>query len=269
MTHEATTPDQPDLLVERAEGVAILTLNRPHARNALSSRLIHALQDAMRDLDDDVDVDVIVLTGSDPAFCAGLDLKELGAGGANLGLGSSPDGIEPGRPWSPVRKPVLGAVNGVAITGGLELALHCDLLIASERAAFADTHARVGVMPGWGMSVLLPRALGAPTARQMSLTGDFLSAEQALRGGLVAEVLPHEELMPRAKELAHTIAGNDRAAVRALLDTYRRIEADLDGPGFRTEAAASRAWLERGFDPAEVEQRRAAITGRGRAQTGR
>lgn len=260
------TTGEESLLVERDAGVATVTLNRPRARNALTSALVTGLRKALAALDADDTVDVVVLTGSDPAFCAGLDLKELGSTGANLGLGRSPDGVPPGHPWSPLAKPVIGAVNGVAVTGGLELALHCDVLIASERAAFADTHARVGVMPGWGASVLLPAAVGTRLARQLSLTGDFLPATHALRAGLVTEVVPHEQLLPRARELAQTIAGNDRSAVRALLATAHAVGEDLHGPGLAIEAAASRAWTERGFDPAAVEQRRAAVVERGRSQ---
>ena len=255
----------PVLLEERAAGVVTLTLNRPRARNALSSALLGALRSRMRELAEDDEVDVVVLTGTDPAFCAGLDLKELGAGGAGPGLGGS-DGEQPAAPWTPIGKPVIGAVNGVAVTGGLELALHCDLLVASDRAAFADTHARVGIMPGWGLTVLLPRAVGTRVARQMSLTGDFLPAAEALRTGLVNAVVPHEQLLPHVQRIADTIAGNDRAAVRALLATYRQIEADADAPGLRTETLASRAWLDRQFDPAAVEHRRGAVMGRGRAQ---
>lgn len=236
--------DQAPLTVRRAQGVALLTLHRPQARNALSSALLHALSQAMAEADADDDVGVIVLTGADPAFCAGLDLKEMAAGGDNLGLGASPDGTVPAAPWAPTTKPVIASVNGVAITGGLELVLRCDLVIASDRAAFADTHARVGVMPGWGMSVLLPQAVGSRVARQMSLTGDFLSAERALSLGLVSEVVPHDQLAERTRSLAETIAGNDRAVVRALLATYRRIESDHDAAGLRAEALASKAWLD-------------------------
>ena len=250
------------LVVERAGGVATVRLNRPAVRNALSSTLIIALQRAMAELDQDDEVDVVVLTGADPAFCAGLDLKELGEGGAALALGSSPDGSTPAAPWSAIGKPVIGAVNGVAVTGGLELALHCDILVASDRAAFADTHALVGVMPGWGLSVLLPRAVGTRLARQMSLTGSFLSAHDALRSGLVTAGVPHAELLTQVHQIADAIVGNNRAAVRTLLATYRRIEADLDDPGLRIEAAASRAWLDRDYQPADVAQRRSAITGR-------
>lgn len=261
-----TASEQAVLLVERQRGVATLTLNRPRVRNALSSELLVALQSAMREMDRDDDVDVVILTGSDPAFCAGLDLREVGAGGSNLSIGHGDDDIPVGAPWPTVRKPVIGAVNGVAVTGGLELALHCDILVASDRAVFADTHARVGVMPGWGLSVLLPRAVGTGMARQMSLAGHFLSAEEALRTGLVTAVLPHDGLLPHVRRLAEAIAGNDRKGVRSLLDSSRRIEAEVAGPGLAIEAETSQAWRAGGFDPAEVERRRAAVIDRGRAQ---
>lgn len=249
------------LLVEQADGVATLTLHRPQARNALDAELIGALAEAMRAVDADDDVRAVVLTGADPAFCAGLDLKQLGGTGDNLRQSA------PGTPWPTPSKPVIGAVNGVAVTGGLELALNCDLLIASERARFADTHARVGVLPGWGLSVLLPQAVGRGLARRMSLTGDFLSAEEALRSGLVTEVVAHDELLPTAQRVAATIAGNDADAVRTLLGSYRRIEQTQIAAGLDIETETSQAWLARGFDPAAVESRRAAIVERGRSQT--
>jgi enoyl-CoA hydratase len=250
------------LLVETYDGVATLTLNRPDARNALDLDLIRALGEAMRAADADDDVRAIVLTGADPAFCAGLDLKQLGGSGANL-----TEGAPSGTPWPLTSKPVVGAVNGVAVTGGLELALNCDLLIASERARFADTHARVGVLPGWGLSVLLPQAVGRGLARRMSLTGDFLPADEALRAGLVTEVVAHDELLPTAHRVAATIAANDPDAVGALLASYRRIEATQTATGYEIEHETSQAWLARGFDPAAVESRRAAIVERGRSQT--
>ena len=166
------------LLVDRADGVATVTLNRPEARNALNVELLRALPATIAELDADDEVAVVILTGADPAFCAGLDLKQLGSSGDNLSGGGQ--GVAATPFPDDMVKPVIGAVNGPAVTGGLELALHCDFLIASERARFGDTHARVGVVPGWGLSVLLPQAVGVRRAKEMSLTGRFLTAQDAL-----------------------------------------------------------------------------------------
>ena len=168
------------LLIETADRVRTLTLNRPQSRNALSSALRKQFFAALRDAEADDAVDVVILTGADPVFCAGLDLKELGD------TTELPD-ISP--KWPPMTKPVVGAINGAAVTGGLEMALYCDILIASEQARFADTHARVGLLPTWGLSVRLPQKVGVGMARRMSLTGDYLSAAEALQAGLVTEVV--------------------------------------------------------------------------------
>ena len=245
--------------------VATVTLSRPRARNAISGELLTALGEAMAAADADADVRAVVLTGADPAFCAGVDLKEVGQETSLLrGAGSGSH-----RPWPPIAKPVIAAVNGAAVTGGLELVLNCDIVICSERAAFADTHARVGVLPGWGLSVLLPLVVGRFRARQMSFTGDFLTAAQALDAGLVSEVVPHAGLLARAHEIAGAIAGNDDRAVRALLASYRQVEAALVASGYDAEGQASRAWRDSGLDLAETGRRRAAVTERGRAQASR
>ena len=190
----------PIILTEFADGVSTITLNRPAKRNALSSELFAAMQGALVEADGDERVCAIVLTGADPAFCAGLDLEELGSTGKNLRVGG-PRPWQPGGgrlpPWPVMTKPVIGAINGAAVTGGLELALQCDFLVASDRARFADTHARVGIMPGWGLTVLLPQAVGVRRAKEMSLTGNYVGAEEALALGLVNRVVPHEELLPR------------------------------------------------------------------------
>lgn len=217
--------------------VAVVTLDRPEARNALNAELLRALPEAMARVDADDAVDVIVLTGADPAFCAGIDLKELQAGGNDF---FRHGGV--GRPWPRTMKPVIGAINGPAATGGLEIALHCDFLVASDRARFADTHARVGLLPGWGMSVLLPQAVGARKAREMSFTGRWLPADEALLFGLVNQVVPHEELLPTALRIAREIADNDPRAVRALLASYERILAVDPERGLTLEAEAARAW---------------------------
>lgn len=242
--------------------VATITLNRPRARNAISGELLTALGEVMAAADADAGLRAVVLTGADPAFCAGVDLKEIGQ--ETSLLGGSESVSHP--PWPPISKPVIAAVNGAAVTGGLELVLNCDIVICSERAAFADTHARVGVLPGWGLSVLLPLTVGRFRARQMSFTGDFLTAAQALTAGLVSEVVPHTELLGRAQEIASAIAGHDDRAVRALLASYRRVEAELVAGGYDAEGQAARAWRSSGLDLAETSRRRASITERGRAQ---
>src|SRR6478609_8331699 len=197
-----TDPNTTDiLLIDTQDRVRTLTLNRPQSRNALSSALRKQFFATLRDAASDDDVDVVILTGADPVFCAGLDLKELGDST------ELPD-ISP--KWPPMTKPVIGAINGAAVTGGLELALYCDILIASEQARFADTHARVGLLPTWGLSVRLPQKVGVGMARRMSMTGDYLSAEEALRAGLVTEVVPHEELLPTARRVAASIVGNNQ-----------------------------------------------------------
>ena len=271
-----TEPSAPVLLSDTVDGVCTLTLNRPAVRNALSSELLRALPAAMRAADGDPAVSAIVLTGTDPAFCAGLDLRELGSTGANLGA-SGASGT-PGdatvrdpvlmKPWPPMTKPVIGAINGAAVTGGLELALNCDFLVASERATFGDTHTRVGIMPGWGLTVLLPQAIGIRRAREMSLTGNFLTATEALHFGLVNHVVPHSECVRVAQRLAADTAGNDGEAVRNLLASYHRATLADGARGFEIEAEAAREWQGRSFDPAEVERRREAVMARGRAQTG-
>lgn len=126
------------LLIDTDERVRTLTLNRPQSRNALSAALRDRFFAALADAEADDDIDVVILTGADPVFCAGLDLKELAGQTALPDISSR---------WPAMTKPVIGAINGAAVTGGLELALYCDILIASEHARFADTHARVGLLP--------------------------------------------------------------------------------------------------------------------------
>jgi enoyl-CoA hydratase len=242
------------LLIDTDERVRTLTLNRPQSRNALSAMLRDQFFTALADANTDDAVDVVILTGSDPVFCAGLDLKELG------GQSALPD-ISPR--WPPMSKPVIGAINGAAVTGGLELALYCDILIASEHARFADTHARVGLLPTWGLSVRLPQKVGVGLARRMSLTGDYLSAEDALRAGLVTEVVPHEQLLSASRAVASAIVGNNQNAVRALLESYHRIDESQTSAGLWLEATAARQFRTTGDD---IAGNREAVLQRGRAQ---
>lgn len=252
---------------EVADRVATITLDRPEARNALNTEVLRLLPRFILEAEADDAVDVIILTGADPAFCAGVDLKEAAAGGqgdADAAIG----GVVESRqgPFPPHAKPLIGAVNGVAVTGGLEVALGCDFLIASDRARFADTHARVGVMPGWGLTVLLPQAIGVRRAREMSTTGNYVDAALALDWGLVNHVVAHDELLASCRALAADIVSNDQAGVRQILGTYREVVATTVSEGWEIEGRRAAAWPGNRWDPDEIAKRRQAVVDRGRAQ---
>lgn len=240
--------------------VAVVTLDRPRRRNALTAELMTEVAEQMARLDADSRTRAIVLTGRDPAFCAGLDLAELSTSAANLRID------ETGRPWPVLGTPVIAAVNGPAVTGGLELVLHCDFAIASERAAFADTHTRVGVLPGWGLSVLLPQAVGLRRAKQMSFTGNYVTAEQALAWGLVNQVVPHGDLLPAALSLAADICSNDPRAVRALRALYDQNAAEAGAAGLAREYRVARQWRDEAFSPDVARDRKEGVIERGRSQ---
>lgn len=248
------------VLVDVADLVAVVTLNRPERRNAISGELLASLRGTISELNVRSDVRAIVLTGADPAFCAGLDLAELGDP-------QSPLSGAVGGPVIPeLGKPLIGAVNGAAVTGGLELALACDFLVASERARFADTHARIGVLPGWGLTVELPEAIGLRRAREMSATGNFVSAPKALDWGLVNHVVPHDELLGFARKLAADAASSDPDALGAIFATYDQGSQVTAGEARRVEAQAHRGWHAGGIDHDEVARRRDAVIERGRSQ---
>ena len=255
------------VLIDVADRVAVVTLNRPEARNALDPALTAALPAAIAACDVRDDVDAIVLTGADPAFCAGVDLKSLTNDSEVRHVVASDDELI--RPFPETAKPVIGAINGAAVTGGFEVAVTCDFLIASERARFADTHARVGIMPGWGLTVLLAEAIGHRRAREMSVTGNFVDAPTALAWGLVNHVVPHEELLPFTRQLALDVASNDAGGVRNVLATYREEERTTDFDTRRIELRRSQEWLASASGVAdEVAKRRDAIMARGRSQQG-
>lgn len=253
--------------VERDGPVAVVTMNRPEAMNALSSGLRAELAAAMVEVDADDTIHAVVLTGAGTrAFTAGLDLKELGVAGLGAANAETP-AANPVKAIEQCRKPVIGAINGVAITGGFEVALACDILIASENARFADTHARVGIMPGWGLSQKLSRMIGISRAKELSLSGNFLDAQTACQWGLVNRVVSAEDLLGVAKKLAADIASADPAMIAA----YKHL---IDG-GFPLPFGEAMA-LEHATSSArnaqvkggEVEERRKAVMERGRAQQG-
>lgn len=256
------------VLVETHGRITTVTLNRPEARNALSGGLIRDLRAAVRTAQADDETDVIILTGADPSFCAGLDLKELGSGSGTL-TDTQPTESTPVAqrgPLPPGPKPVIGAVNGAAITGGFELALACDFLVASDRARFADTHARVGIQPWWGLTVLLPQAIGLRRAREMSSTGNFIDAQRALDWGLVNHVVPHDDLLPFTRGLAADIASSDQRAVRQIFATYAEGSLVTTGDAWLVESDVAQEWQGKGLDPEEIERRRHGVTSRGRSQ---
>ncbi len=255
-----------DELVLRSDAgaVRVLTMNRPAARNALSRDLIRRLYADLREADSDDAVRAVVLTGADPAFCAGVDLKEAARDGMRY--------FEEFRTQSCIaavaemRTPVVGAINGATFTGGLEMALGCDFLVASERAVFADTHARVGILPGGGMTARLPQLIGAGMARRLSMTGEVVDAARAERIGLVTEVVAHHRVVQRAVELAAMIAEVPSPVMLCLKEIYVRGAATVTGPALAAEddIAGSQE-----HDFAGLEQRRRDVTANNRSQIGR
>ena len=256
----------PELLVERHGRMIVLTLNRPAAANSLSSTLIRALTGTFEDLAGDPEAGVVVLTGAGRHFCAGLDLKELSGAAANmLAVEAETPGGGLVTAMAAFDRPIIGAINGPAVAGGFELALACDILLASTRAAFADTHARVGIMPGWGISQILPRRIGSSRAKELSFTGNFLPADRAESWGLVNRVVPPEELLDTARALAADILSCDAG----IIPRYKRlIDEGLAlslGEGLALEARGFAEFIK-AFSPKAVAERRGAIIDRGRDQ---
>lgn len=260
------------LLIDRNDGVATLTLNRPGAMNALSRELRRELIKAFGDLASDAATRVVILTGAGRAFCAGLDLKELGgetgraATTAKNETEAAISGGELVQAMARLEQPIIGAINGFAITGGFELALACDLLIASSDARFADTHARVGIMPGWGLSQKLSRAIGIYRAKELSLTGNYLSAELAGAWGLVSRVVAPADLLPTCDKLARDMLSCDPLVLRSYKRVIDEGFAGTFADGLRMEAEASRKHAS-AVTPDAIAKRRASVQERGRAQS--
>lgn len=255
------------LLIDKSEGIATVTLNRPDAMNAMSTGLRAALASALDELNADPEVRVAILTGAGQrAFTAGLDLKELGSDPRGLrAANATGSDMNPVRALEQFKKPVIAAVNGVAITGGFELALACDVIIASTNARFADTHGRVGITPGWGLSQKLSRLIGIYRAKELSLTGNFLDAQTACDWGLVNRVVAPEDLMPTAMRLAEDMATIPLAMsiqYKAMIDDGF---ARAFGEGMALEHERSSDWNAK-VTPEIVEQNRLEVLARGRKQ---
>lgn len=255
------------VLLDIEDEVATVTLNRPQAMNALSKALRSQLYQIMKQVDGDDSVRAVILTGAgERAFTAGLDLKELGSEEGALGAANAEGADEnPVKAIELCRKPVIGAINGAAITGGFEVAIACDVLIASTNARFADTHARVGIVPGWGLSQKLSRMIGISRAKELSFTGNFLDAQTAKVWGLVNHVVEPVELLPLARKLANDMASIDPAFLakykKLIDDGYARSFSD----GMALEAELSSA-ANSTVTPEEVEARREAVQARARQQ---
>jgi enoyl-CoA hydratase len=201
------------ILTEKRGSVGLITLNRPEARNALNDQLLHELMGALEDFDNDETVGAMVVTGSEKAFAAGADIKEM----ADKSMSEMRDGDHLaifGRIMT-IRKPVIAAVSGWALGGGCELALSCDMIVASETAKFGQPEITIGVIPGAGGTQRLTRAVGKPLAMEMILNSRTLSAQEALQFGLANRVVATERYLDEALNLAKEIAARAPAAVRA------------------------------------------------------
>ncbi len=250
------------LLVERAaEGFATLTLNRPDKLNTLSVQMRRELGLAVAALQADPSVRVVILTGAGRAFTAGLDLDEWDQAGRDPALAIELNAVAALQQFS---GPVIGAINGFCLTGGLEMALVCDLLLASPQACFADTHVLVGLLPGWGGSARLIQRIGLHRAKELALTGRFLNADEALQWGLVNRVVAAEQLLPQARELALQMLAHPADGLRS----YKQLlDAEASGTlaqALATECAASRpanALVTRD----EIQARLARLRRQGRA----
>lgn len=205
--------DHQTILVERRDRVGLITLNRPEALNALNEATMREVCQAARDLDADEGIGAIVITGSAKAFAAGADIKEMSQRSATQMYLA--DWFAHWQQFTAVRLPVVAAVGGFALGGGCELAMMCDVIIAAENARFGQPEINLGVIPGMGGSQRLTRAIGKTKAMDLCLTGRMIDAQEAERSGLVSRVVPDEELLDTALEVAATIASRSKVAAIA------------------------------------------------------
>ncbi|MFN4225244.1 MAG: enoyl-CoA hydratase [Hyphomonas sp.] len=258
---------EPIVLTERHGAVMLVTLNRPDALNALSRALRAEIVRVFTELKDNPEIRAVVLTGNGRAFTAGIDLKEAGQTGFALGADEDSRAINLAAAMEAYPWPIVGAINGFAITGGFELALMCDVLLASEHAKFADTHARVGIVPGWGLSQKLSRLIGISRAKELSFTGNFIDAHTAEKWGLVNRVYPAADLVPAALKLATEMTSTNP-------DLLRKYKALIDDGFGMTFAAAMKEEVKRSIEHSKsvsasaVEEARKQVTARGRDQQG-
>lgn len=253
---------EPVLLLEKRDAVAVMTLNRPQAMNAISQALRSAIAETFRELQKDDGIAAVVITGNGRAFCAGLDLKELSAGGSIESI-EYEDTVPAILAFD---RPIIGAINGVAATGGFELALMCDVLIASTNARFSDTHARLGIVPGWGLSQRLARVIGPNRARELHFTGNYLSAEKAEAWGLVSRLVEPDELLATALSLANDMAGCNREALKAMKQVVNEGLGMTLAEGLKFEKLTAH-YANKSITKNDIGAKREEVISRGSAQT--
>ncbi len=259
-----SSSDLSTVLYEVEDGIATITMNRPEARNALSMALQRDLAAALARAEADDAIRVVILTGAGVAFTAGVDLKEFGETGGR-------DDGERADVWEAMDacgKPIIGAVNGPAITGGFEVALACDVLIAGRSARFADTHGRVGVLPGAGLSQRLSRAIGIYRAKYLSLTGNFLDGETALDWGLVSHLVDDELLLDTARRVARDMLGLQPHMLPALKKVIDDGFALPFGEAMPMESDRSRAQIREADAWRGAGEAFSDVRARGREQNG-
>ena len=249
------TPDteEPIVLLDRPTAhVAVMTLNRPRARNAISPAMTRAIESAVTEIEADPDIRVAIVAANGPSFCAGADLKEAAAGNGPASI--SPTAGFAGFVHAPRSKPWIAAVHGAAHAGGCEIALACDMIVAAEDASFGLPEVKRGVIPGAHGSYRIARVLPRPLALELVTTGNAIDARRAYEIGLINRVVPNDRLLAEAIALAAGIAENSPMAVREALqvtraaadrdeDMLRRLESEaiariLTGPDFIEGATA-------------------------------
>lgn len=257
--------DESILLLEKSGAIATITLNRPTVMNALSPELLGELCTVFKALQADREVLAAVLTGNGRAFCAGLDLKAMETHPGGLDAFAIHGDNDVARAMADFDRPIIVGVNGVAATGGFELALMGDILIAGESARFADTHCRVGLAPGWGLSQKLSRLIGPSRAKEAHFTGNFISAEQAAEWGMVSRVVADEELLQECLKVAGDIA----SCVPATVKIYKKLVDDGLGStfaaGMEMEKLVMR-FANKGVGGDTIGQRRKVVQQRGKSQ---
>ncbi len=239
-----TNQDKPleHILLEKVDGIATITLNRPDALNALTPAMLKTLCEQFTALGNDDSIKVVVLTGAGKAFTAGVDLKSLNK--ITPVNGKISDEIDqPGQQLTQIidnlPKPVIAKVNGFCFTGGLEIALACDLLYAANEAKLGDTHAKWGIRPSWGMSQRLPRRVGVLKAKEMTYTARFVSGSEAQQIGLVNQTVPVAELDDLVRAVCQQIIGNSSATLAACKDLYRATDGSELQDGLQYEWSTS------------------------------